>query len=211
MDRFTDARGHRRSRSDRALADRDGGDAAAVPRPDPRRRGRGDHRHPLGRAVRPRRGPRIAVRGVRHVRSRPGRDEPAFVGVDRLHPARVQGGGRVQPHRPLLRHPPDDVHHQARPGSDPDLVGWDGAAQPTPGGRTGLQLHRSVQPGLRRPPRRLRPRPRRPPGGLDADDLRGRHHRQGVGDRGRRARVLRELLRDAQGPRRVDRPHPTRQ
>ena len=80
------------------------------------------------------------------------------VGVDRLHPARVPGEGRVQPQGQLLRHPGHDVHDQAGAEPDPGLVGWDGPAEPAPGGRARLQLHRPVQPRLRRAPRRLRPR-----------------------------------------------------
>ena len=91
-----------------------------------------------------------------------------------------------------------------KPVQDPIPIWWGGMGPRNQrrAAERGFNFIGPFNPGYDAAPRRVRAQPRRPSGRLDADDLRGRHHRQGLGDRRRRPRVLRELLRDAQGPRR---------
>ena len=93
----------------------------------------------------------------------------------------------VQPRGSLLRHPRHDLHDQARAAAAADVVGRHGAEEPRQSRRAGHEPDRPVQRRLRRSAAGLRAKPRRLPGFGDGSGVRGRHHRQGVGDRRARA------------------------
>ena len=132
MDRLADARRHRRGRLDRTPADRHGGDVAAVPRSDPRRRGRGPSPTscPAGGSTSASVPDRQYEEFVTFGRTPAEMNQRSWESIDFIQ--RAPGAGRVQPRGSLLRHPRHHVHHQARAGSDPDLVGRDGTPQPAP-------------------------------------------------------------------------------
>ena len=155
MDRVADPGLYCGGGANREAPRRDRCRVAAVPRPDPHRRGCRRVRHPVRREVRVRHRPRIAVRGIPLVRCRPEGDERSDVGVDRLDQASVRRRRRVLPRGSLLRHPEHDLHHQAGAGSAADLVQFDGPAQRQALGGAGVQLHRTRQLRLRRGPRQL--------------------------------------------------------